>query len=223
MNLNNVLAKAQRMITSEQFNRDVERAASVQRGGGSAEDFSGMEDALFGYSSGPSVVGYDKVAIPDNVKYNGTDFTGIQMLQEQPVQRDMSNYKLPKSILESFRKTPTPLDDPEISLVEQALLSGTPIKQAPVQQKQPVREQQVQRQAQPQPQYQQPQATAGIDYNYLKYLINECIKENLKGKLNESVGGELRGMKIAPGNKFQFLDSKGNVYEAQLTLIKKKK
>jgi len=221
MNLNNVLAKAQRMITSEQFNRDVERAASVQRGGGGGEDFSAAEDALFGFSSGPSVVGYDKVAIPDDVRYNGTDFSGIQMLQEQPVQRDLSNSKLPKSILESFRKNPTPeMDDPTISLVEQVLRGNQPAKQAPVQ-KQQVREQ-AQRVQQPQYQ-QQPQPTAGIDYNYLKYLINECIKENLKGTLNESVGGELRGMKIAPGNKFQFLDSKGNIYEAQLTLVKKKK
>ena len=180
-----------------------------------------MEDALFGVSSGPSLNGYEKVAIPDDVAYNGTDFSGIQMLQEQPVKRDMTNSKLPKAILESFAKTPTPMDDPQISALEMILAGQQPTKQAPVQQKQPVREQVQQRPQQPV--QQQPQATAGIDYNYIKYLINECIKENLKGKLNESVGGELRGMKIAPGNKFQFLDSKGNIYEAQLTLIKKKK
>ena len=59
----------------------------------------------------------------------------------------------------------------------------------------------------------------GIDYNYLKYIINECIKENMKTQLNENL--TLSGIKMAGGNTIQFMDSKGNIYEGTLKLIKR--
>lgn len=60
-----------------------------------------------------------------------------------------------------------------------------------------------------------------IDYNYIKYLMESVIKENTN-KLNESANvTTFRGMRIAEGNKFQFIDSKGNVYEGVLTLKKR--
>lgn len=220
MNLNNVLARAQRMMLDEGFNRDVERAARAQRGqGGGGDDFSAMEDAIFGVSSGPSTQGYQKVAIPDNVNYTQTpSMNGVKILQEVHEPRTKANSKLPTAVLESFEKTPSPVDAFDINAIESQLHF---VDEAPKpQQKQAIREQQRTAPVPPQPQY---QAQGGqIDYNYLKYIINECIKENLKGRLNESAqGGELRGMKISPGNKFQFLDSKGNLYEAELKLKKK--
>ena len=73
-----------------------------------------------------------------------------------------------------------------------------------------------------QPQY-QPQQMGGIDYNMIKYLVSEAIKENMaaikQGMLNE---GAIAGIRMPGGNKIQFLDSKGNVYEGQLILKKKK-
>ena len=59
----------------------------------------------------------------------------------------------------------------------------------------------------------------GIDYNYLKYIINECIKENMATRLNENT--MLSGVKMAGGNTIQFMDSKGNIYEGTLKLIKR--
>ncbi len=60
-----------------------------------------------------------------------------------------------------------------------------------------------------------------IDYNYIKYLMESVIKENTN-RLNESANvTTFRGMRIAEGNKFQFIDSKGNVYEGVLTLKKR--
>lgn len=220
MNLNNILAKAQRMMMSEQFNRDVERAASVQRGGkGSAEDLSAMEDAVFGMSSStPKPVGYDKVEIPENVRYQQTNYDGVKMLRETPEQRDMSNSKLPKAVLESFKKTPSPVEAFDINNIEKQLFFvEEPQQQQPVQQKQAVREQKA-----PQQYQQQAPAGGGIDYNYIKYLINESIKENMNGQLNESATNGFKGMRIAPGNVIQFIDSKGNLYEGQLKLKKKK-
>ena len=73
-----------------------------------------------------------------------------------------------------------------------------------------------------QPQYQS-QQMGGIDYNMIKYLVSEAIKENMaaikQGMLNE---GAIAGIRMPGGNKIQFLDSKGNVYEGQLVLKKKK-
>ena len=59
-----------------------------------------------------------------------------------------------------------------------------------------------------------------IDYNYIKYLISEAIKENVR-ILNESKSGNLAGVRIAGGNKIQLMDTKGNLYEGVLTLKKK--
>ena len=133
--MNNVLAKAQRMILDENFNRDVERAASIQRGSkGGSDDFSAMEDALFGVSSGPSLAGYEKVAIPEDVRYsNNTDYSGVQLLRETPEQpRNMANSKLPKAIVESFSKVPSPIEDAYSPATIETALQMAPKKAAPV-------------------------------------------------------------------------------------------
>lgn len=61
--------------------------------------------------------------------------------------------------------------------------------------------------------------SAGIDYNYIKYMIKEALQENSK-QLNESGMSDFRGMRIS-GNKIQFIDNKGNLYEGVLTLKKR--
>lgn len=75
---------------------------------------------------------------------------------------------------------------------------------------------------QPQQVY-QPQQTGCINYDMIKYLVSEAIKENMEAirqnMLNENV---MTGIRMPGGNKIQFLDSKGNVYEGQLVLKKKK-
>lgn len=62
-----------------------------------------------------------------------------------------------------------------------------------------------------------PQPVAGnIDYNYLKYIISECIREELsKQPLNES--SSLRQIGLS-GGKIKLVDNKGNIFSAQLQL-----
>ena len=60
----------------------------------------------------------------------------------------------------------------------------------------------------------------GIDYSIIKAIVNECLKEYSKQQLNEGV---VSGLRFAKGNKIQFLDSKGNLYEGVLTLKRKSK
>jgi hypothetical protein len=63
----------------------------------------------------------------------------------------------------------------------------------------------------------------GIDYNYIKYMIEEGIKNALsKQPINENATNNLIGLKMAEGNKIQFMDSKGNIYEGVLKLKKKR-
>ena len=63
-----------------------------------------------------------------------------------------------------------------------------------------------------------------VDYNKIQEMINETVSKALGGKkqLNEDEYGTLQAMKLCPGNKLLFVDSKGNVFEANLQLKKKK-
>ncbi len=67
-----------------------------------------------------------------------------------------------------------------------------------------------------------PQMPQNIDYNYIKYLIDESFKEHMKQSINESSAQQFIGMKMCAGNTIQFMDSKGNIYEGVLKLKKKR-
>lgn len=59
--------------------------------------------------------------------------------------------------------------------------------------------------------------TPDIDYNYIKFIVNECIKENLdrikQELLNEA---SLKTIKIGAENKIQLIDNKNNLFESKL-------
>lgn len=216
MNLNNVIARAQRLMLDENFQRDVERAASAQRGkgiGGGGNDFSDVEAALFGVSSAPSGTDiYSKTPINENYRarqMGGNNYDGVQIVQEVHEKRDPRTTKLPAAIVDSFEKVPFQGDAFDIS---GGALSGLLLEQQP------------QRQPQPQVQ-QQPQANYGTgNLDLIKYVVSEAVKEAMKGQLNESVSANgMKGFRIAPGNIIQFIDSKGNLYEGKLVLKKKAK
>ena len=220
MNLNNVIARAQRLMLDENFQRDVERAASAQRGkgiGGGGNDFSDVEAALFGVSSSPSGTDiYSKTPINENYRtrqMGSNNYDGVQIVQEVHEKRDPRTTKLPAAIVDSFEKVPFQGDAFDIS---GGALSGLLLEQQPQRQPQP--------QAQ-QPQAQQPQAHYGTgNLDLIKYVVSEAVKEAMKGQLNESVNANgMKGFRIAPGNVIQFIDSKGNLYEGKLVLKKKAK
>lgn len=220
MNLNNVIARAQKMMLDENFQRDVERAARSHRGsgmrGGGGNDLADLDAAIFGVSSAPQGVDiYQKTPMQESVSYGqqrnyGGQYDGVQIVQEVHEKRDPRNTKLPAAIVESFEKVPFQGDAFDIS---GGALSGLMLEQAPTQQ---------QRIPQSQPQMQQTQNYGGVNMDLLKYVVNEAVKDALKGQLNEStnmVSG--KGFRFAPGNVIQFIDAKGNLYEGKLTLKKK--
>ena len=217
LNLNNVIARAQRMMLDENFQRDVERAARAQRGNGmrgnGGNDLADLDAAIFGVSSAPQGTDiYQKVPIQESQEYrqssNNGRYEGVQIVQEVREQRNQ-NSKVPSIIRESFEKVPYQGDAFDIS---GGALSGLMLEQAPKQQPR-------QQQAPVQQNY-----ASGINTDLLKYIVTEAVKDALKGQLNESIGGVgMKGFRIAPGNTIQFIDSNGNLYEGKLTLKKRNK
>ena len=124
------------------------------------------------------------------------------------------NTKLPKNILESMINNPINVTPPSVldAVDTEELERSTP---APIQRRR-LNEAAPVQQAMPMMQ------PAGIDSNYLKFLVKEAVKEcmdEMKAEvLNEST---LRGLKIGGGNKIMLIDQKGNLFEAQMTLKKK--
>jgi len=218
MDIDNVLARAQRMMLDENWNAQVEMGAAAQRAGSlngsknTGNDLAAFEAHAFGSVSTPAV-GVNFTPIPEEAKRQKaramiTDSgKPIQMLSESTQQRNIRNSQLPKNVIESFAAQPPLSGDDDYSMPPASYYpqSASPQRQVVVEQ-------------QYQPQIQQP---AGIDYNALKYIINECIKENMKS-INESTNmTDFRGMRIGNGSVIQFVDSKGNLYEGKLVLKKK--
>lgn len=63
---------------------------------------------------------------------------------------------------------------------------------------------------------------ATIDYEYIKYIVNESIKANIQ-EIGKQLIAEntMVGLKVKPNGTIAFVDTKGNVYEGKLTLKKK--
>ena len=143
--------------------------------------------------------------------YQPQPYVSQQQYQQAPVTKQFQN----EALRESFEKMP-PIQIDTMGYGASGYQPGQSIIQE-------------QQQYQPQPQYQQPvysqpqyaPSNGGFDYNMIKTMINEAIRENLgyiKERLQEN---ELRGIRMNGGNKIQFLDNKGNLYEGTLTIKKK--
>lgn len=143
--------------------------------------------------------------------------------------KQMTESRLPKAIMDSIRNNP--LDDVqnEYSTSGSVLdnLDYMPKRREPVQEtylhetcspvSQPV--------YQPQPMYQQPQQYVmqpmGIDYNYIRAIVNECVQANMQAikaeLLKEST---LKTIRLGGENKIQLIDNKNNLYESRLEFKK---
>lgn len=222
MNIEKSIAAAQRMMLDKSFWEDVDKGASMM----------------------PESQG-KHVTSRETRMFEHEDFNDVHLIDERAInQRQMEQNlskpgsHLPDAIRESFQRQ-APISGEEyqymadiptsfldnlgglgLNQIQQQQVSQH--RQQPQQQKRNINEtRQIQQPMQQQ--YQQSSNVGGIDYNYIKYLINESITEALKRQpLNE--GNNLTnclGMRMLPGNKFQFMDTKGNLYEGVLTLKKR--
>lgn len=186
------------------FNKAFNRAAELMNDDRFNAIVESKANAYSGANKGKNDVNpftnYESVAF--GASTNNTQQT---TMQQQNFNVPTMNSKLPSAILESFAKTPTfNNSDPLSTITVKA---------------------------------QQPQATitetvshpnnGGIDYSLIKMIVDECITKKLgeltNGILTESSNNVLRGLRFAEGNKIQFVDNKGNLYEGELKLKKKKK
>ena len=143
----------------------------------------------------------------------------------QPQDFHINKSKLPVEILESFKtkQIDTTLLNGGMgksngSVLDQLdmLTNGKVLQQETIQK--PQQKQIVQETVQV-----QPQISSNVDYSMIKMIVEECMRKYtsaLKKQIlteNKSTQdcGTLQAMKI--GNKFSFIDSKGNIYEATLT------
>lgn len=218
-NFNNALAKAQKYMLDENWQNQVtfaekQQSKKMNNNGGGGNDLAALEAQIFGSAVSSPTDGLDNVQYTPQVSQR-QQIQEIQMIEEVP--RDIRKTKLPQNIQESFMKQPPLSGDayPSVPSAVDRYLEQTRQNQLP--NKQMVAEQYV-----PQSQPMMPQ-TGGVNYELIKYMINEAIETHMK-KLNESTSiAGMAGMRICDGNKIQFLDKKGNLYEGILTLKKRAK
>ena len=194
--VNDIIANAALLMNDERFNAIVEaKSMSTHR---KAKTNGGKLDTGGGGISSDLALFEAKAGFGGGASIQ----TPSQNLMPK-VQTQQRKSNLPPEIQESFKKMP-PLSGGEISVPASYSQSRSVMHE----------------QQYSQPQYQAPMQVApqaNIDYNYIKYLINECIKENMN-QLNESAS--LSGIKLVGGGKIQFTDSKGNIFEGVLKRVK---
>lgn len=213
MNPERVIAAAQRLMTDGDFWNRVDEAdrRNASSNGGRANQGSTESKA---YNSGK--------------QYN---LITEEQIREAQAARYGDSYtergsNLPEALRESFKNLPPiQFDDSVMAQIPDSFFAGASVNMQKEIQREQAQQRPQQRQVQQRNQineYAQPQqVNTGIDYNYIKFLIQESVKEALKGvQLNESTNNSMIGMKIVNGGTFQFMDSKGHLYEAKLKRIK---
>lgn len=143
----------------------------------------------------------------------------------RPQQNNAS--KLPRAIMESIASNP--LDD----VMNEYSTGGSVLDSlgyTPKSQRESIQEQYVPEtySAPAQPYYQpvqQPQymvqPMGGIDYNYIRTIVNECVQANIK-QIKEEILKEstLKTIRVGGENKIQLIDNKNNLYESKLEFKK---
>lgn len=198
--VDNAISKAAAMM-NEGFMRKVDAAEAIRKGnqGKAVNDLSFLEEQAFGRRNSRAQTQ------PQQQNVTPRQFSNSALQESFSQTPPMSGYNFPGA--ESMGLTQTGYQ-PGASLINE---------QRNYQQQSYVQQPQQVYQTQYQPQ------VGGIDYSMIKYLVSEAIKENLdvikQSLLTENA---MTGIRMPGGNKIQFLDAKGNVYEGQLVMKKKK-
>ena len=175
------------------------------------------------------------------LSYDSEGYVNSTIMEQNSTPKDLNQYnniqpqdfhinksKLPVEILESFKSKQIDttllyggMGKSNGSVLDQLdmLTNGKVLQQENVQK--PQQKQTVQETVQV-----QPQVTSTVDYSMIKMIVEDCMRKYTsalkKQILSESKTTQdnvtLQAMKI--GNKFSFIDSKGNLYEATLKKIK---
>lgn len=184
---------------------------------------------------GQQKISYAKQANANNFDFDG-NFTqpassrGMgrnNMPMNPPINK--TETKLPKVIAESMAKNPinyneygSIIDDMNLSPKTQNTYSSNIQENHgylyPQQNTSPIPQQPYYNQPQYTP---QPQQSFGVDYNYIRSIVNECVQNNLQQIkqeiLNES---SLKTIRLGKDNKIQLIDNGNNLFESKLEFKK---
>lgn len=175
------------------------------------------------------------------LSYNSDGFVNTTIMEQNNTPKDLNQYnniqpqdfhinksKLPVEILESFKSKQIDtallnggMTKSNGSVLDQLdmLTNGKVLQQENV--KKPQQKQIVQETVQI-----QPQVTSTVDYSMIKMIVEDCMRKYTSALKKQIISenktmqesNTLQAMKI--GNKFSFIDSSGNLYEATLKKIK---
>ena len=191
------LKGAQRLMNDPGFNRNVANRAMSVTDDTYSPDAGYLTEAEV-YNRGGSV-------------HSGRYTQGVDPMDYSNIDINEVNSNLPKNILEAMIKNPINMAVP--GGVGSSVLDNFDELERPAPVQRQSRRQVMNEQATP-----SMQMGGSIDYNYIKYLVSEALKENLqemkKTLINENA---LAGLKLQEGGKIVLVDKTGNVFEAKLT------
>lgn len=189
-------------------------------------DANGTLDEVAYNAKSEGKFSYNEEGLVDTTIMEHTNMKDLNQYNNiQPQDFQINKSKLPVEILESFKSKQIDttllnggMGKSNGSVLDQLniLTNGKVLQEETIQR--PQQKQIVQETVQV-----QPQITSTVDYSMIKMIVEDCMRKYTsalkKQILSESKttqdSGTLQAMKI--GNKFSFIDSKGNVYEATLT------
>jgi hypothetical protein len=189
-------------------------------------DANGTLDEVKKNAESSGKLSYSNEGVDTNIMENFTPKDLNQYNNVQPQDFHINKSKLPVEILESFKSKQIDttllnggMTKSNGSVLDQLdmLTNGKVLQQEVKQQPQQVIKETVQV---------QPQITSTVDYSMIKMIVEDCMRKYTsalkksilsESKTNENVG-TLQAMKI--GDKFSFITSNGDLYEAKLTFIK---
>lgn len=135
----------------------------------------------------------------------------MESIANNPLDDVMNEYSTGGSVLDTLGYTPKPQRTPIQEQYVPETYSAPEQYATPVQPYyQPVQQQQY-----------MPQPMMGIDYNYIRAIVNECVQANMK-QIKEEILKEsaLKTIRLGGENKIQLIDNKNNLYESRLEFKK---
>lgn len=204
-------------VTEMELNEALSRAASLMSPEGQRQiEYAGRQnrnnyDGDGGYVQPSSSRGLRETRQPASLNRPAQPMTSklpkaiMESINNNPLDDVMSEYSTGGSVLDTLGYTPKPQRAPiqEQYVPETYSAPAQPYYQ-PVQQ----------------PQY-MAQPMAGIDYNYIRAIVNECVQANIQ-QIKEEILKEsaLKTIRIGGENKIQLIDNKNNLYESRLEFKK---
>lgn len=207
-------------VTEMELNEALSRAASLMSPEGQRQiDFAERQnrnsydgDGSYTQPSASRGMGQNNASMRRPMKTNESKLPKaiMESIMNNPLEDVQNEYSTGGSILDTLGYTPKQHKEPMYETYVHETYS------------QPVQQPMYQQPMYQQPQYMPPQSVApGIDYNYIRAIVNECVQANMH-QIKEEILKEsaLKAIRLGGDNKIQLIDNKNNLYESRLEFKK---